>query len=584
MPLRDAGMLLNAGFRIGFHGHTHRHSARTYEQLFGRAFIVVSAGSIGAGPTDRPDAAANQFNIVTLSTSFVRVESFERSGETGIYKPQDPHFVLLSERPGAPTAHCSRHQRHYQVARNGIARARIQLDHLSGRGKVTLGVITPPYCRSRPLPQPGGPPTTEERLLDGRVKYVLDASDREAVDWQYEVSNGYPIDQFDHRTRPHMSYRGEPVSDTWFPDLGRIGLDGHFSRPHEVRIPSDRLDLRLTIPKDFCESDEAVLVQEERRDDDSVPSWRALAEKITIRATVVPYPDGDYHDWSCAVNGPVLGRRYGIAYQPRHGRKVPDRAVLELTHGILRALGEGERQAALNGHLADAMKGLADDLSRQGPDEVDLAGASDRLTWHAMLWDHRTRYLETAFGHMPFQHWGMRFPSGDGVAGHAFRFGQVAAWHRESAGDDLLYQRLPEGVTREFSTLWILSIPILESPGCAASLGVLSIQASGDDDKVAPLLALVARRVPSAPELPGGTSLPPPEWRHSASRWADDDLAMLLRWLVATVNRRFWSALATELPVGEFRLTSVERSLASRILRAWSSPDGKPPQPATGPG
>jgi len=148
LTLQDVGTLYAAGFRVGFHGHTHQESSKLVE-LFKNRFVIISTGSLGAEAHERPGAVGNQFSVVRLSPSTVSVEVYERGGEAGEYslEPKRKYFEVNWE----PVARDERfvkareHSRIWNVIDAGITLVEVELRDFIAPVDTPIAVLEPPY-------------------------------------------------------------------------------------------------------------------------------------------------------------------------------------------------------------------------------------------------------------------------------------------------------------------------------------------------------------------------------------------------------------------------------------------------------
>lgn len=658
LPMADLGALYNAGFRVGLHGHTHRQAQQANENLFRSRFVVVSAGSLGATSEERPDAVGNQFNIITLSESFVRLEVFERMGAAGVYELAHKRFVRRGAEVQTSTCHARRHVRRYFVDRWGVSTGRVTLRGVSGTGPLTLAVITPPYCRSEERFRDPDVHVNRTVLLDGRQKYTLDTpfQRHETFEWSYRVSNAYPLSQFDLATRPRLrpvqGYDRSDLGSTW--EVSLASRPGSFCRPHELRIPCDEFWVELfftteTVRLMLKEPSEPTCEPEGDKDapasaeflrsqfikqctgvieapsgGEVVPSFRttsAHASLEPVKASEYPTDrrmelfgresaedvDSEWIGVRYSVSLPVVGNRYGIAYSVGHQfGSFPgyvERFLLSLlrvrtstahSKGLKAASRVGVKMLAAVAEVVGVPESGVDDDSKPAIPAKNAEQISNGLWLQGFLWSSDQHSLETAFGDIPVQRWGVRFLAGDGVAGHAFRFGEVSAWHHSHNRDHLVFVPQPLGSDDDAPKRWVLSIPIIAcAPHEASSInpsganstcsgktlepgvmpiGVVSIEAGhSDESRVRPALDIVARRLsdklvdsrnavrdpqPSASELPSLKDSP-----------VEGSIAELERDLKAAVARTFWTYVGQraekEPALGPFQ------ELIDRNLNCW---------------
>jgi hypothetical protein len=455
----DIGRLYTAGFRIGFHGHTHRHAYETFDALFSNRFFIVSTGSLGAGSRERPDAVGNQFSIAKVYQSHVDVEVFNRDGTSTTYERNRERRRFLLKGANAPRldqiSHAASHQRTWTVDATGIAQVDIALTEVTLRGELTLALIEPPFCSvladESAETSVGRLPVERKELPGGRIRFTIMAGQIEGkvdrLHWSYRISNCLALNRFDLRARGQRPSWLEHLPD---------GLDG---RPYTVRFPCDELTLTMRLPEGTrLGTTEAMALMriEERGLERWVPEpseqklWRKEPTGSQVRF-IIP--------------SPLVDHRYVIAYEPiatgkSHGTEF---------EGLLQWLLEQCRDRPSTPHSIPAALTLAIDeaLTR-------LLGApvGHHSVWAGYLWNPKRHQLMTAFGKFPNRGWAVRFAWGEGVAGHALRHSLEAGWvHGDASHQSLIYQQKPKA-HNDADYSWLVSIPLLPSISGPA-LGVI---------------------------------------------------------------------------------------------------------------
>lgn len=102
--------------------------------------------------------------------------------------------------------------------------------------------------------------------------------------------------------------------------------------------------------------------------------------------------------------------------------------------------------------------------------------AVDRVLGH----DGDLRELLPAFGEFLPVTWAKAFKAGNGVAGHAFRFGKMAAWHVKTSNVTSCIYEEPSGNNTTYD--WILAVPLLLSPDGPA-VGVVTYSGRTSQDQ-----------------------------------------------------------------------------------------------------
>jgi hypothetical protein len=454
LPLLDIGNLFNAGFRIGFHGHLHRSDSGTFGRLFGGRLAIVSTGSLAAGPADRPDAAPNEFTIATVNPSQVRAETFARQGTAGIYVSQPPRTIILEprDRRESPLTVADTHIRTYHLSSDGIVHVTVRLTRVRVSGPLVLGVLTGPFCTAQARPVARSPlgdhPVEHKELPDGRLQFTMHdqvGEELEYLEWEYSAANAFALDTNDLLMRD-LPQR-EHIAEGWE------------ARPHTVRVLSNSLSLCYTFDDEEIAREPSTPVVLRKCAVDGVTRTRRVPEEEN-RCVVT----SEGATLRLNVEMPIPGFRYCASYRPRSTSPLP-----RLARAIAQILLDAIRQ---NDHspLLDDLRGAVESLV-----EIAIGSGLAALRSHALLWSDRTRRLETGFGRIPPGYWPVRFASGSGVAGHAFRFSRVAAWHRESQPSTLVYLQSAEGQQWAPQHEWIICVPILLAPK-GPSIGVVSFE------------------------------------------------------------------------------------------------------------
>jgi hypothetical protein len=465
LSAQDIGLLYNAGFRIGFHGHTHRHAYETFDALFGNRFFVVSTGSLGAGSEERPDAIGNQFSIAQVHPSHVDVEVFTRDGTSTTYERNRAQRRFMLKEAHAPgldqLSHAASHKRTWTVEANGIAKVEVELKDVTLRGEMTLALIEPPYSQvlaSEFAETPAGRlPVERKNLPDRRIRFTLVAGPGtptlKSVRWSYHVSNCLALNCFD------LKARKEPPS--WLEHLPE-GFDG---RPYTVRFPCDELTLAIHLPGDTQLKPGAVeVIALQRTDERGQERWLPDAAE-SKRGDKQQDPGTNHVRFS--VVSPLVDHRYVVAYAPAQ-------SGLSHSHemeGLLKWLLEQCRDQPPGENTLSAVltRALQDELSR-----VLGSPLGRESSWQGYLWHPSRRIMMTAFGVFPNRGWGVRFDWGSGVAGHALRYSQDASWTRGDASHrSLIYRPNPKD-SPEGDYSWLVCIPIVAALNGPA-IGVIGL-------------------------------------------------------------------------------------------------------------
>lgn len=526
ITVRDLGLLYNAGFRVGLHGHTHAGEGDDLRRMLGAGFAIVSTGSLGAHAAERPDAVGNQFSILRLQWSQVDAELWQREGAAGIYKPARRFFFMVRDEPRAPeqVSRARTHSRTWRVDRHGILHATVVLEDLALHSDVVLAVVHPPFCDARGAAKarvPEGELAVEEhRLPNGGRRYSLrpDGRTYARLEWTYEVSNAVALTQTERARRS--------------PDAGpRSPLPLHESRPYTVRFPCDQLtlSLRFETPDVIAPGSRAGAVVETRHEDHGLEGWRRFPQAEARCHLDDPTPDGAV---VMRVENPLVGYRYAIEFALAQQGLSLDTSTRRLATELMEKCRESHRR---DGSL-DAR--ITDQLSTQI--ERLLGGPlGPRSAWLGLLWAEARNQLFVAFGRFLHPSWNVRFKTGDGVAGHAFRFARPVTWHCDDGGTaPLIYRPETEaqGPYRR-AYRWVVSVPLGARDG--SPIGAVSLAADREDTDA-------DRRLDALAADPA-------------------KYARFLGELHAVLNVTFWALVADA-----EELLPIDRSHAQSILDAWT--------------
>jgi predicted phosphodiesterase len=457
LSAQDLGSLYNIGFRIGFHGHTHRSAYETFDALFGNRFCVVSTGSLGAGSEERPDAVGNQFSVAQVHPDHVDLEVYTRDGLSSTYERHRERRRFMLRGPNAPRldqlSHAASHRRTWTVASDGITRMNVELRDLTLRSAVTLALIEPPFCNvlgDKEAETPTGRlPVEHKELPDGRHRFSVVASGPEEkldlLRWSCHISNCLALTQVD------LQSRGEP----------RTLAEGFNGRAYTVRFPCDELSLAISLPEDALVPGAIKATALRRQEERGEERW---VEDPSAGTRAKPKGDARHVEWT--IPAPLVDHRYLLTYQPQEVGQPHSADILQLLQWLLEQCRD---RPALEQSLSVALtRSMDDELARVLGSQVGRASA-----WTGCLWHPSRHGLMTAFGVFPNRMWAVRFDWGSGVAGHALRFSRDASWVQGSASHRSLIYRPNSTVSPEGDYSWIVCIPILSSLAGPA-LGVVS--------------------------------------------------------------------------------------------------------------
>jgi hypothetical protein len=552
LTLEDVGQLLSAGFRVGFHGHTHLADEKVVDLLRHR-FAVISTGSLGAGKKERPGAVGNQFSVVRILPNQVQVQRFSSAEHHRMYESSPVSRFPLSQvaesRPDVPLNRVSEHERVWTVGDNGVAHVAVSLYEVHTSSPLPLAVLSPPFCNaiSEKASLESGMVDVERRALpDGRVRYSLSrAGTYNRVAWEYVVSNCIAL------TKAELSIL--PNRATIFPNLP----GGRELRSHTVRFETGNLKLRISLPKG-CPIADARPVVERQLEVDQEEHWeRQPAEEKRCSVTL----ELNGTEASLVVQNPTIGLRYGISFVPvREGDEIPAGARM-IASRILdccrKQVGSFEQKSGLSGIFTGMFMKLLRQVPELGVKESDgplLLDGKD--SWCAFLWNSDHRQLQPVFGQFAPRSWARSFHAGNGVAGHAFRFSDEAGWLEGGDGTraSCIFER-PSPTSSKYD--WILSLPLLvgrEGP----SIGVVSF---GGTDSAHPA-GRALRDLVNEMQRTGG--------RKEAS---SSEQYKLLDNLGSAVNTAFWGLVKDEGQLTAKWFTPYDRTCAEKILDNLLKPE-----------
>lgn len=452
LSTQDIGLLYNAGFRIGFHGHTHRAASKALDELFKNRFFIISTGSLGAGAEERPDAVGNQFSIAEVHhPSHVDVEVFSRDGTSGSFERNREKRRHTFLEPATPRldqlSHAVSHQRTWTVTSDGIARIDVELRDVTLYGEVLLAVIEPPFCsvqgRDKAETSTGQLPVMRTELPDGRIRFALNTGKDVKLDWlrwSYHVSNGVALNQMD------LEARGKSHSSL---DHLLPGFDG---RSYTVRFPCEELSLIIRFSeKPRLEKKAVQAVALRRVEVQGQERWeRNLAAEQRWAL------ENDEQQVRLRIPSPLVDHRYLLASKLAEvgERYEPDER--ELLKWLLEQC--RDQVSAPDSMVAAFTQAVGGNLER-----VLEASFTQESSWAVYLWHPERHSLMTAFGRFPNRAWAVRFAWGEGVAGHALRFGLEAGWVRgDSSHHSLIFRPNPKA-SPEGDYSWIVCFPLLTS-------------------------------------------------------------------------------------------------------------------------
>jgi hypothetical protein len=205
------------------------------------------------------------------------------------------------------------------------------------------------------------------------------------------------------------------------------------------------------------------------------------------------------------VAGPILGCRYGIQYRLALQRPLYPESLALNADEVLRAC-MGRRPVVMRGGNGQPLsERLFDWVTRMvalalsdqplvPSSPVDPAELlSSTTTVMGMLWDAERRLLRPAFGNFWPHSWSARFACGEGIAGHAFRFGLPAGYYATGAlastPQSLIFKAHFDAYERPRRYRWLLSLPF--TMGGKSALGAVTI--ASEEEPGTPAEASLAR-------------------------------------------------------------------------------------------
>ena len=469
--------LVTSGIKVGFHGHVHKTHAQLH-RFITNDFALVSTGTLGAASEDRPDAVANQFSIVDLHRNRLRVEVYESEG-LGAYTAREDrrrfmYFDLDVERPpdiSKPLRSWASHvtRRATLDPETGIAKIDVEIDDLDLSEPIVLARVGESFCTAPELTAmvDGQRLPVTRRDAGGYFEYrsnAWTAKHYRRLTWSYRIANAFALT----RAEPSLvTKRAE------FPHL----LDGSEVWSHRVQFDYDRLTLEFVLDAPdgeyFGGPGGVPLITPivERRASGGPLIWERLGSEESRATKVVANPRRCSMSWP----SPMANARYGMTFPLANaGDPLPRRFAVATSRLVqlcrsTRTPGNALRTAMstyLDASLKSALE-ISDDQESFGEHAVAVGN----------LWTDREALLRPCFGFYPPDAWVTHFEAGRGIAGHAFRFGRPAAWHRSITGEfDVIRVPTMTG-TRDYE--WILCLPILTGPDGTA-IGVFGFAGTRD--------------------------------------------------------------------------------------------------------
>lgn len=478
LTLRDLGHLFTRSVRVGLHGHVHDTEEHTPDAFFGERFLILSAGSLGAPAADRAPTIGNQFSVMEITGPRASVTVYEARGRALVPRlVRARSYDLEATSTNEPPPEFARHEREYRIDPDGILTTQVRLYPHPGQAhahaRYVLGIVTPPFCNvdGDVKTKTGGITVNVDDLPGGRRIFTADCTIGAGTEmaWTYAASNAIAL-------RAGESGFTDSRLD-WMPRLE----DGYEGRTHTVRIASERLVMTIQYVgredrarTDVFDPESRMVLVERPSPANGREEWLLDSRETTRARRFLTSSDGAL---SLDLPGPALGWRYTIAYRMKARAQAHTDAAGRLQKRLLiECLKQTDQTGGVDTQLANA-------ISTATAAALNTAALVSG-PWLGLLWYHPEKRLVTAFGKFSRPAWAVRFAYGEGIAGHAFRMGLPAAWHRDVARNNAIIYKSGVGMNDpiEHNYGWVLCLPLLIKD--AAPLGVISF--AGIHDAEAP--------------------------------------------------------------------------------------------------
>jgi hypothetical protein len=491
--------LVTSGIKVGFHGHVHKAHTQLH-RLITDDFALVSTGTLGAAADDRPDAVANQFSIVDLHRNRLRVEVYESEG-LGAYSAREDrrrfmYFDLDVERPhdiSKPLRSWASHvtRRVTLEPENGIAKIDVEIDDLDLSEPIVLARVGAPFCTApEPTAMVDGQRLPVTRREAGKYfeyrSNAWTAKHYRRLTWSYRIANAFALT----RAEPSLLTKRDE-----YPHL----LDGSEIWSHRVQFDYDRLTLEFVLDASegeyFGASGGApeIMPIVERRANGGPLMWERLGSEDSRATKIVASARRCSMSWP----SPMASARYGMTFPLANpGDPLPRKFAVATARLVqlcrnTRTPGNSLRTTLstyLDASLRSALE-ISDEQEAFGEHAVAVGN----------LWTETEALLRPCFGFFPPDAWATQFEAGRGIAGHAFRFGRPAGWHRSISGEFDVIRVPTMAGTRDYE--WILCLPILTAPD-GTPIGVFGFAGTRDHNtettnQLAAFAQQIAQREPS---------------------------------------------------------------------------------------
>ena len=465
--LPDLAVLHGAGFRVGFHGHTHKNEIGLLDEFVQDSFAIAAIGSIGAGAKDRPEAVGNQFSVVNLYPNQLHVNLFEAQTSGSYLQSEKTRSVYMLQESSNSSSRPSarRHSRSYKIDSHGLTEVKVVIEHLRvEKNSPVVAVVTPPACRIRSggdATTPEGHNTVRKKVLGPSkcIQFVVERvpSFCKRLEWKYFLSNGFALN--------HADIEARTAAKEWISNLP-TNYDG---RPHTVRIRCEELILRTELPKEVTIENVQALVERQNHSDGEQHWDRVESEEarclVKQKRNVV----------ELRVDCPIPDYRYSAVYKIKDkGKTLTAFGNAFCTWLVEECRSASSSEPSLPKSLTSAVDKNLEDLFMTNVDSLHWIG----LIWRPLsAGQPHTNKLLGAFGRFPNWQWSTEYARGAGVAGHAFRFSNIATWSVDRKDkENLIFIPPPKSASRQID--WIVCAPLLVGRD-GPSVGVISFEGTG---------------------------------------------------------------------------------------------------------
>jgi predicted phosphodiesterase len=546
ISVAELGRMRNAGFQVGFHGHTHQTQSQDLRPLLGDRFAVIGTGSFGASHIQRPGGALNEFAVVRLSGKRLVSQVYTRNDEHQGWARGKPDIFDL--RPPVPSAvamddlsEVASHTRSVKVGcRLGIADIHVKFEDALVYGKVVLGIprrndVNIHHTDERVGPLVPGTLVEKEVSADSDCYFLRGNGERHSsIEWSYSISNAFALNQAD------LAMLGPIPSAT-------PRILGHDSLVHQVYLRSGALTLAVQFEDATITSStpllESATLKAFRPSPNNPPEWIEDPHESQRHPSPTVAPTRVH----VTLKNPTLGNRYALYWKLAQPGIPVDPFVSELVRDIVELCREPRSlYSKADDNFTQEMTGFVRRMFEPEPQDNP-----NPLPWVGHLWHAERKKLVPCFGDFPNRSWSSTFAYGQGLVGHAFRFAQPACYFHRNTSSSLIFQ--PPKIEAPHDSpgshhSWILAIPIRVWPNKGPAVGVVGFTDYALDERNLDPRCQTLRDL--ARLHPGERSDP------------------LVNKLIQVVSTAFWKV------AGELQeLSPLLREEAKRILKEhWSPP------------